>query len=879
MDTDFEADFKLDTKRSKGTKNRRLKEFKQFAKSGTIEKHVMPRKMGPAHRTINYNKKHPELNEVDPFNLDFDVEYSLNKKNRWGRVDEARRVEQLEDLAENVKVTTVEKVFLISQVSLEYKPLTTAYHEVDESGNYTQRRARRFVAQEHTLTEKPRLPRKQRDAEALKSDVKEVDPDASVHVRYEIMTAHPSEKYWRAQYWSVSDINKWKGNVSSSRGKKASLNRHDINSYADDYFSESETDNFEDDLAISNEDDRPHNDYSLFDFVNKSTKKPKKSERFEFVETGSVQSLSSDEDSDGGAPSGYVSRARQIPSASNNLFSFFTINLRSSAKDTSDNSQTTDLLEEIQDPRNIHKESELTGVKLSEKYQLIPSSPKRYLFDLSEQVTGQRGDKEKFIVVLERRTANKIGITLNGNLVIDESVSNIRSAIVGRCPKNIESLLFSVLQHLRILKEQNLLKTTQNQHQYSTVHKAIYQAVPSNFFAQTETVPTADLMSEAIRRFVESPYEEDASTQMAAPQGSECGICFCSLQLDATAIEKCGHLFCNECWQEHCRQQLRTGYAPIQCPDASCNVPVPLSMVMSILPVKHFAIYKKMLLERYSLEHSKGKITQCPGCNNSIIIIASSDFGTLSCSHCNISWCQMCQKPVHWPLDCEQVALYNDRFDKQKKFSALWFTGPTETSVEVKQCPKCHTVMEKGNGCDHMTCRCGMMFCWRCLYLFGSTVTEHTCNAPKQTTTVELRDIKKLCLNNNMAKVFFKKCQEFRTRRMNCGTSSKIRNATRRMGVAVDERNFIINARIEALYLMEFAFAWLYVCGKGRLFGAIRSLCDRLEFACSQLERCCLDEVKNECQKKMTDCQALSQQLIGSLREARIIIMQYKEDK
>uniref|UniRef100_A0A914X7D1 Uncharacterized protein n=1 Tax=Plectus sambesii TaxID=2011161 RepID=A0A914X7D1_9BILA len=77
---------------------------------------------------------------------------------------------------------------------------------------------------------------------------------------------------------------------------------------------------------------------------------------------------------------------------------------------------------------------------------------------------------------------------------------------------------------------------------------------------------------------------------------------------------------------------------------------------------------------------------------------------------------------------------------------------------------------------------------------------------------------------------------------------------------------------------MEFTFAWLYVCGKGRLFGAIRSLCDRLEFACSQLERCCLDEVKNECQKKMTDCQALSQQLIGSLREARLIIMQYEED-
>uniref|UniRef100_A0A914WKQ1 RBR-type E3 ubiquitin transferase n=1 Tax=Plectus sambesii TaxID=2011161 RepID=A0A914WKQ1_9BILA len=800
MDTDFEADFKLDTKRSKGTKNRRLKEFKQFAKSGTIEKHVMPRKMGPAHRTINYNKKYPELNEVDPFNLDFDVEYSLNKKNRWGRVDEARRVEQLEDLAENVKVTTVEKVFLRSQAHWGNKPLATAYHEVDESGNYTQRRARRFVAQEHTLTEKQRLPKKQRDAEATKSDVEDVDSDASVHVRYEIMTAHPSEKYWRSQHWRVSDISKWGGNVSNSRVKKASLNCSDINSCDDDYFFESETENYEDDFINSNDHDRPHNDYSLFDFVNKSSKKPKKSERFEFVETGSVQSLSSDEDSDGGAPSGYVSRARQIPSTSNNLFAFFTINLRSSAKDTSDNSQTFDLLEEIQDPRNVHKEAELTGMKLSEKYQLIPSSPKRYLFDLSEQVTGQRGDKEKIVVVLERRTANKIGITLNGDMVIDESTSSIRAGALSRSPRNIETLLHSIRLFLQMRLRLNLLKIPPSQHQYLTAYKAVYRAVPSYFLAQTETVPTTDLMSEAIRHLTDSTYDADASAQKAAPQGSECGICFCSMQLDAIAIEKCGHLFCNECWQKHCRQQLRTGHAPIQCPDASCNVPVPLSMLMSMMPVKHFVIYKKMLLERYSLEHSKGKITQCPGCNNAIIIIASSAFGTLSCSHCNIAWCQMCQMPVHWPLNCEQAALYNDRFEKQnglERFFAMRATGPTETSVEVKQCPRCLALMEKGDGCDHMTCRCGMMFCWRCLFAFGSTYIAHTCVASKQTTTVELRDVKKLSLNNKMAKVFFKKCQEFRTRRMNCGTSSKIRSATRRMGVAVDERNLIINARIE----------------------------------------------------------------------------------
>ncbi len=58
-----------------------------------------------------------------------------------------RRVEQLENLANNLKVTTVEKVFLGSQPSWKHRPLITAYHEVDESGSYVERRAKHFAAQ------------------------------------------------------------------------------------------------------------------------------------------------------------------------------------------------------------------------------------------------------------------------------------------------------------------------------------------------------------------------------------------------------------------------------------------------------------------------------------------------------------------------------------------------------------------------------------------------------------------------------------------------------------------------------------------------------------------------------------------------------------
>jgi hypothetical protein len=41
----------------------------------------------------------------------------------------------------------------------------------------------------------------------------------------------------------------------------------------------------------------------------------------------------------------------------------------------------------------------------------------------------------------------------------------------------------------------------------------------------------------------------------------------------------------------------------------------------------------------------------------------------------------------------------------------------TETS---KPCPLCHEMITKNGGCNHMTCRCGQHFCWKCLRTFTS---------------------------------------------------------------------------------------------------------------------------------------------------------------
>jgi len=39
-----------------------------------------------------------------------------------------------------------------------------------------------------------------------------------------------------------------------------------------------------------------------------------------------------------------------------------------------------------------------------------------------------------------------------------------------------------------------------------------------------------------------------------------------------------------------------------------------------------------------------------------------------------------------------------------------------------KPCPGCHMLITKNDGCNHMTCRCGQHFCWRCLKPFSPQV-------------------------------------------------------------------------------------------------------------------------------------------------------------
>jgi hypothetical protein len=71
------------------------------------------------------------------------------------------------------------------------------------------------------------------------------------------------------------------------------------------------------------------------------------------------------------------------------------------------------------------------------------------------------------------------------------------------------------------------------------------------------------------------------------------------------------------------------------------------------------------------------------------------------CERCAGVTCRLCKAGVHPGVVCEQDAagLALLRLAGRKKWT---------------QCPHCRNLVERESGCLHMSCRCGMEFCYNC---------------------------------------------------------------------------------------------------------------------------------------------------------------------
>ena len=186
----------------------------------------------------------------------------------------------------------------------------------------------------------------------------------------------------------------------------------------------------------------------------------------------------------------------------------------------------------------------------------------------------------------------------------------------------------------------------------------------------------------------------------------------------------CGHFFDTTCMEVmFSKASVDESLYPPRC----CLKPIPTSSVRQHLNAKILADFDKKSVE---FDTPAGSRVYCCRQKCSAFIGASTSIpSTMRCtdSACVTRTCGMCKKAAHGARDCSDIAEADERELDQMAAELHQSNGWT-------RCYSCHHLVEKSEGCYHITCTCKAQFC----YLCGTPWKE--CDCPQFEIPFELQD-------------------------------------------------------------------------------------------------------------------------------------------
>lgn len=102
------------------------------------------------------------------------------------------------------------------------------------------------------------------------------------------------------------------------------------------------------------------------------------------------------------------------------------------------------------------------------------------------------------------------------------------------------------------------------------------------------------------------------------------------------------------------------------------------------------------------------KYKWCPMPDCGFLINGYAGIKDFRCPKCNQRYCLQCDHSVHEGMTCDEYRISKTVTVLDRQFIEL------VRATGMQQCPKCKIRVERNQGCDHMTCRFGCHFCYRC---------------------------------------------------------------------------------------------------------------------------------------------------------------------
>jgi IBR domain. len=149
---------------------------------------------------------------------------------------------------------------------------------------------------------------------------------------------------------------------------------------------------------------------------------------------------------------------------------------------------------------------------------------------------------------------------------------------------------------------------------------------------------------------------------------------------------------------------------PIRCPALNCHNEISQDFTKDCLGNEKNSHYQQKLEDfafKSFVEKQGDKYSCCLTADCPFVFEYDGTFVNFQCPKCTKMYCLRCRVEWHDGLTCKQ---FQEQKDHQKDEYILNFIR----GQKFKQCPQCKYWVERSQGCDAMTCRCGAQFCYRC---------------------------------------------------------------------------------------------------------------------------------------------------------------------